>query len=173
MQVNARTEWIPLKKANTFVVKHHRHHKERQGAIFSLGLFYDLNLIGVAIVGRPSAKGFNMVTHIEVYRLCLIDDVENGCSILYSSCARIAQEMGFHNIITYILKSESGTSLKAAGWILVDDNCGGTKWNSGTKIKRTNKRVTLFGEELKYPEQKKQRWQKFLFPKSKLITIKT
>ena len=36
---------------------------------------------------------------------------------LYSACAKISKEMGYDKIITYILKSEKGTSLKTSGWI--------------------------------------------------------
>ena len=50
----------------------------------------------------------------------------NVCSFLYSRAARIAKEMGYAKIITYILESEPGTSLKAAGWVLEADGVGGS-----------------------------------------------
>lgn len=165
MKKDAHIRWISLKKSNDFVVKYHRHHKERQGAIFSIGLYYNLDLVGVAICGRPSSRHLDIGDNMEVYRVCLYDGIKNGCSILYSCCARIAQEMGFNSIITYTLNSESGDSLKASGWILVETNCGGKKWNSSKGIKRTNKVVNLFGEQLKSPEENKNRWFKPLYPK--------
>ena len=33
--------------------------------------------------------------------------------------------MGYHKIITYILESEDGTSLKASGWHCEVEKCGG------------------------------------------------
>lgn len=37
-------------------------------------------------------------------------------SMLYSACAREARRRGYIRIITYILESESGASLKASNW---------------------------------------------------------
>lgn len=44
------------------------------------------------------------------------DGVKNAPSKLYGACARIAREMGYRRIVTYILASEPGTSLVAVGW---------------------------------------------------------
>src|ERR1019366_9246947 len=44
----------------------------------------------------------------------------------YGSCARIAKEMGYDKIQTYILDAESGVSLRATGWTLEKTGCGGT-----------------------------------------------
>jgi hypothetical protein len=38
--------------------------------------------------------------------------------MLYSACARAAKALGYGRIITYILESESGTSLRASGWVM-------------------------------------------------------
>lgn len=37
--------------------------------------------------------------------------------------------MGYTKIITYILESELGTSLKASGWEKEADGVGGSNWN--------------------------------------------
>lgn len=47
--------------------------------------------------------------------------------MLYGACCRIAKDMGYHKIITYILQSEPGTSLKASGFVC-DGAAGGTHW---------------------------------------------
>lgn len=60
------------------------------------------------MAGRPTEV-------LEVTRLCT-DGTPNACSMLYAACARAAQAMGFYKIQTYILDTEPGTSLKAAGW---------------------------------------------------------
>jgi hypothetical protein len=61
----------------------------------------------------------------EVTRLCT-DGAYNGCSMLYGAAARAAAAMGYTKIITYILASETGTSLKASGWKMEAASPGGS-----------------------------------------------
>ena len=51
----------------------------------------------------------------------------NACSMLYGACCRVAKGMGYKLIITYILKSENGASLKASNFVC-DGVAGGTHW---------------------------------------------
>lgn len=118
---------IELNTANEFVGNHHRHHKPVRGHRFSIGCFYNGVLVGVAIVGRPISRRINQYTTVEVLRLCT-DGTKNACSFLYSACRRSAKELGYSRIITYILSTESGVSLKACGWNYVYTNRGGS-WN--------------------------------------------
>lgn len=106
---------LTLKQANEFIINFHRHHKPVVGHRFSIGCEIKNNLVGVAIVGRPVARGCDPYKVAEVTRLCT-DGTKNVCSFLYSACARISKEMGFHKIQTYILAEEPGTSLVASGW---------------------------------------------------------
>jgi hypothetical protein len=87
---------------------------------------------------------------IEVVRLCT-DGYENACSFLYSRAARVAKEMGYEKIITYILESENGSSLKASGWNLDKESCGGGQWSCPSRPRETTA-----------PTCKKQRWIKYL-----------
>jgi hypothetical protein len=66
--------------------------------------------------------------------------------MLYGACCRVAQAMGYRKVITYILESESGTTLKASNFTLEDGCCGGVNWTG--ERKRTKNIV---------PEMK-QRW---------------
>lgn len=102
---------------------------------------------------------------MEVIRCCT-DGTKNACTFLYSRCARIAEEMGYKKIVTYILASESGISLKASGWHCEDDNCGGQTWNRPSRP-REDIIEDLFGEKQKYPTEKKQRWVKELRQKGR------
>lgn len=61
---------------------------------------------------------------LEVTRVCT-DGTRNANSILYGACARTAKGMGYNRIITYTLQSESGASLRAAGWNISEENAGG------------------------------------------------
>jgi hypothetical protein len=153
---------IPLKEANIFIVQYHRHHRQIQGYKFSIGLYDGDNLVGCAVVGRASGRKLDNKLTCEVTRLCLKDGIPNGCSMLLARCARIAKEMGYTKILTFILQSESGVSLKASGWMLEADNVGKKEWNSSKGINRTSKTIDLFGVHKKYPNELKQRWVKLL-----------
>ena len=116
---------VSLKEANAFVEELHRHHKPAQGDKYRVGAADDDGkLIGVAQVGRPLSRHLDDGETLEVIRLCS-DGSQNVCSFLYSRCARIAKEMGYKKIITYILESEDGASLKASGWQLEETVVGG------------------------------------------------
>jgi hypothetical protein len=84
-------------------------------------------LRGVAIAGRPVSRYLDNGTTAEVTRLCT-DGYRNGCSFLYAACAKIAKHMGYACIITYILATEKGTSLKASNW-KCEGIRGGNSWN--------------------------------------------
>ena len=128
---------LTLKEANSFVEQHHRHHKPVRGHRFSLGCLKDGEIVGVAICGRPVARKTNYQEVLEVTRLCT-DGTKNTCSFLYASCSRVAKEMGFKKIQTFILDSEHGSSLKASGWAY-DGHTQGLQWkHSDGKDRRTD-----------------------------------
>lgn len=117
---------LTLKTANEFVGRLHRHHKPVVSHRFSIGAVDTVleELRGVAIVGRPVARGFPPYSVAEVNRLCT-DGTPHACSFLYGAAARIAREMGFEKIITYTLPEEGGVSLRASGWVCVAKTSGG------------------------------------------------
>jgi len=107
---------IAFREANSFVDSYHRHHNGTVGCKFCIGLYEGDKLIGVAICGRPVSRHLDDGTVCEINRLCTLGD-DNACSMLYGACARIAKQMGYKKIITYILQSESGVSLKASNFV--------------------------------------------------------
>ena len=130
---------ISLAEANQYVSEHHRHHKPVVGHKFSvgctdgenivgvsIGCAKDGELVGVAIVGRPVSRYLDNGWTLEVNRLCT-DGTKNACSFLYAAAWRAARAMGYHKLITYILDTEPGTSLRAAGWKCVG-KAGGLRW---------------------------------------------
>lgn len=137
---------ITLKTANAFVFNYHRHHKPSVGHKFSIGLNDDDKLIGVAILGRPVARGSDDGFTIEVARLCT-NGAKNACSMLYQAAARASKELGYRKIQTYILQIESGTSLKASGWKMEAITAGGHWKHTDGKERRTDQ-----------PTMPKQRW---------------
>jgi len=152
---------IELKNANRFILKLHRHHSRVQGHKFSIGLFEAEAMRGVAVCGRPIGRRLDDGMTLEVTRVCT-DGMQNACSKLYGACARIARELGYAKIITYILEKEAGTSLKASGWQCEANGVGGKSWNSSGKMIRTDEVTDLFGTKKKYPNELKQRWAKRL-----------
>lgn len=96
-----------LAYANEYVAKNHRHHKPTVGHKFSIALYDDINnkTVGVTICGRPVSRILDDGYTLEVNRLCT-DGTPNACSMLYGAAARIAKEMGYKKIVTYILESE-------------------------------------------------------------------
>ena len=122
---------ISLAEANAFVAEHHRHHKPVVGHKFSIGCTDGEKIVGVAIVGRPVARYLDDGWTLEVNRCCT-DGTRNACSMLYAAAWRAARAMGYHKLITYILDTEPGTSLKAAGWKCVGQ-AGGLRWTGKRK----------------------------------------
>ena len=118
---------IGFREACAFVRLHHRHHPPPQSHKFSIALSNGESIVGVAMVGRPVARRLDNGFTLEVTRLCT-DGTRNACSKLYGASWRIAREMGYRQVITYILDTETGTSLKAAGWICLG-RAGGLSWN--------------------------------------------
>ena len=98
---------------------HHRHHKPVIGHKFSIGCEQDGTLVGVVITGRPVSRYLDNGLTLEVTRLCTTGE-KNACSMLYAAAARAAKAMGYHKIITYTLETESGSSIRAAGWTSCD-----------------------------------------------------
>lgn len=133
---------ITLKEANSFIEQHHRHHKAVVGHKFSVAASDEGKIVGVVIVGRPVSRYLDDGWTLEVNRLCT-DGTKNACSFLYSAAWRVARNMGYKKLITYILKSENGVSLKASGWKCVGE-AGGLKWTG-----KRRPEVDLYPEQMK------------------------
>ena len=140
---------INQKEANAFVDALHRHHDSVHADKYRVGCEAEGVLVGVVQVGRPVSRALDDGKTLEVVRLCT-DGTENVCSFLYSKAARIAKELGYSKIITYILDSESGNSLKATGWSKEAD-IKGHPWGCKTRPRNTTA-----------PTCDKQRWSKVL-----------
>ncbi len=125
---------LELKDLNALVEKLHRHHKPVQGHRFSIGLMDGDILRGGASVGRPTARLTNQREVLEVTRL-VTDGTVNACSMLYGAAARVGRELGYRKIQTFILESECGISLKAAGWVFDGESEGGD-WTRNSKPNR-------------------------------------
>lgn len=141
-----------LQEANAFVGEIHRHHGEVVGHRFSFGAELNGRLVGVVIIGRPVARKTEQYQIAEVTRLCT-DGSRNACSFLYASAAKICKIMGFSLIQTFILPSESGVSLKAAGWEF-DGVCHSTKRGFSNRPQR---KIDCYGPKHRWVKRLNQR----------------
>ncbi|HYG67168.1 MAG TPA: XF1762 family protein [Anaeromyxobacteraceae bacterium] len=137
---------VTLRDAHAFIERLHRHHKPSRGGKFAIGVARGEELVGVAVVGRPVARGFDDGFTAEVTRVAT-DGSKNACSMLYGAAWRAAKAMGYRKCITYTLSSEPGTSLRAAGWRIVGE-VKGRSWDTPSRP-----RVDA------HPLQNKLRWE--------------
>jgi hypothetical protein len=134
-----------------FVDMWHRHLKAPPGHKFCLGVADDLDvLVGVAITGRPVARMNQDGLTLEVTRTAT-DGTRNAGSMLYAACWQAAKALGYRRLITYnharvegpacaenpcahescrlVRLSESGDSLRGAGWLVVAERAARPGWN--------------------------------------------
>ena len=148
---------ITLKAANEYVSQFHRHNKATVGHKFSVSCWDEDSgrMVGVAIAGRPVSRVLDDGETLEILRVCT-DGTRNVNSMLYGACSRCARAMGYRKVVTYTLETESGASLKAAGF----KNCG---WAGGGVWDTPSRRRDVLAADggAKYPTQKKIRWEKW------------
>ena len=141
---------LTLSQANELISAWHRHHKPAVGHRFSIGARVGMDLVGAAIVGRPVGRKTDQYSVAEITRL-VTNGTPNACSFLYAASARIARDMGFEKIQTFILKEEPGVSLVAAGWSF-----------EGLTDSKPHKWHSRGGRRDDQPSEAKQRWSKGL-----------
>jgi hypothetical protein len=137
---------IALDEANALVARWHRHSKPTIGHKFSLGLSVGEQIVGAAIVGRPVARRLDDGWTLEVLR-CVTNGHPNACSMLYGAAWRATRALGYRKLVTYTLKSEGGSSLKASNWTVVAESPG-RSWDVPSRP-----RVD------KHPLQQRLRWE--------------
>lgn len=122
---------VPITKAEAqeYVENYHRHLGKVSTSIFVIGCAVEETntICGVAMVGMPVARMINDGWTLEVNRCCT-DGTRNATSMLYAACWRAARAMGYKRLITYTHVSESGESLRGAGWKVVGE-VKGQSWH--------------------------------------------
>lgn len=120
---------VDFQEANEFIRKLHRHHKPiKFGYKFCLGVASGEKMVGVAIVGQPLAKARMDGWTLEVRRTCT-DGTSNANSALYGAAWRAAKALGYRRLITYTLPTESGASLRGAGWRVIGQTEDARGWD--------------------------------------------
>lgn len=145
-----KLEVVPttLREACAFIEEHHRHHGPPRGCRFCVAVAVGDQVVGVAVVGRPVSRMLDDGWTVEVTRVCVLETAPKGaCSKLYAHAWRAARALGFRRCVTYTLPSESGASLRGAGWRCLGE-AGGGSWS-----RKDRPRVDL------HPTQTKLRWE--------------
>ncbi len=133
---------VTLAQANEHVAAWHRHNRPVPGAKFSIGCCDEDGVLrAVAICGRPVARSFDDGDTIEVNRVAS-DGTRNACSMLYAACSRAAFALGYRRIVTYTQASESGASLRAAGWRVLAQRPERLGWSAPSRPRENGRYVT-------------------------------
>lgn len=106
---------ITFDEAQEFIRQHHRHHLPPVGWKFGIAVNDGERVVGVITVGRPVARHMDNGWTLEVTRCCT-DGTKDACSKLYAAAWRATKAMGYRRLVTYTLATESGSSLRAAGF---------------------------------------------------------
>lgn len=128
---------VSFREAAAFVARHHRHHKPPRGMKFAVGVENSEQLVGVAIASRPVARMFDDGVTLEVARTCTLGH-PNANSMLYGATWRAAKALGYRRLVTYTLASESGSSLRAAGWRIVAQRAPRSGWDMPSRPRRND-----------------------------------
>lgn len=155
---------VPVTKtvARQFIAEHHRHNEPPtvMQTVFAIGLESEGKLVAVATAGRPVSRALDDGLTLEVSRACVESgDYRNANSALYGAIGRAAKALGYQRLVTYTLHSESGASLRAAGFSTPID-IGARSWTE-TKV-RVRSDVTLWGERKNAAGVAKYRWERAL-----------
>lgn len=129
---------ITIREANEFIRGHHRHHRPtvRNNGKWALAcLNADGEVVGVAITATPVSATYMDGRTLEVSRLCVLPIAPKGaCSFLLSRCCAIWRSMGGERVLTYTLETESGASLRGAGWKLTGSVKPHRRWEGKSKL---------------------------------------
>lgn len=140
----SRLRIVPVRQrlAKDYVRTIHRHLPPPAGAVFCLGVVDDDDTLrGVAMVGRPVARGLDDGFTLEVNRVAS-DGCPNACSKLYGAAWRAAQTLGYTRMITYTRADEPGTSVSAAGWRMIG-TVKGRSWSCPSRLRHDSPQMQI------------------------------
>lgn len=153
---------VTLIDAKRLVNEHHRHNETtaRQTWKFGTGIAVDGELVGVAMVGRPTGRGLDQRLDVEITRMCITEAgaYRNAASMLYGAACRMAAAGGYRDAYTYTLESEDAASVRAAGFTLDAELDARPGWNAPS---RPRYEETLLGPR-RIPLEAKRRWVRHL-----------
>jgi hypothetical protein len=107
-----------VEEAAPFIAKYHRHSKPLKRHKFTIGAIdsFTNELVGICTVDTPSSKLNRFRDHVEIRRVCTINNNKNAASFLIGHACTACFSMGYTTIISYTQPHESGISLLASGF---------------------------------------------------------
>lgn len=130
-------EVVPIvqRLAQKWVNETHRHLRAPRGDLYRTSLQIGGTLVAVGIAGRPKARALDDGRTAEILRIASVADIDvNACTRLYGRLVRAGRALGYRRHVTYTLKSEPGTSLRAANF--EDDGLTeGGEWTTPTRLR--------------------------------------
>lgn len=136
--------FMDMDAANEVILHLHEHHDPLdRPQKFAVGVVDEGGgLHGVAIVGTPVARELDDDYTFEIRRVAT-DRSKNVASMLYGSCLRTLAAQGARRALTYILASESGVSLRAAGMWLASPSLEPVAERVDLSLERQRKLATV------------------------------
>jgi len=127
---------ITIRDADAYVAQYHRHNGKARGALLAVAAWTRLEprMVGVGILGRPVARMLQDGRTCEARGVCT-DGTRNANSFLYGALWRAARATGYRRCVSYTLASESGASLRAAGFRPVG-SVKGKAWSRPSRPRR-------------------------------------
>lgn len=119
-------------EARDFIALWHRHLPRTPTTwLYQVGVARGDTLVGVIIVGRPTARvtAASEPRTVEAHRCCVADSEPHAASMLYGAAWRVAKALGYCRLITYTEHPEPGTSLRAAGLRVVAERPARGGWD--------------------------------------------
>lgn len=130
---------ISLAQAKQFVAMwHSRLPIAGAGHMWSTAVVEGVNVVGVVIAGRPTARALDNGLTIEITR-CATPGVDinpncrNAASMLYSSVRRAAFARGFTAVTTMTETDEHAAALLACGWTPDEPRPSRSGWDTPTR----------------------------------------
>lgn len=123
---------MSLKDVQKYVDENHRHNKAPRHHKFSIGLVKDGEIVGVGVAGLPTARMLNDGDSLEITRTCT-DGTRNANSAIYGALVRAARSLGYRRVFTYTQCTESGASLRGAGWRIDSKLAARKGWNTKSR----------------------------------------
>ena len=104
----------------------HRHLKRLKGGLLACAISRGEphEWCGAGVVANP-AQVWQGTGRCVISRVCVVEGVQNGCSMIYGALAGAVRSLGYVEVWTYTLPEEPGTSLRAAGFVDMGMSAGG------------------------------------------------
>lgn len=149
---------VTVTAAKAWVRQVHRHLPEIQGGLFASSVWNEDGPAAMGIAINPPRVWLG-TGRIVIGRVAAMPDLEPvgdhaapACTMIYASLCRAAKALGWREAWTYTLPSESGASLRAAGFIYMGETRG-EEWDRPSRRRKAA-----------VSPAKKGRWMRVLAP---------